>query len=85
MVPESVHVSMAELGHTNGCHQCLRPGRRGAQPPPASLGCVLSLLSKSFLPMDYALFYLVFLCWFPGSVSPCVGHFREDFPFLEVL
>ena len=58
------------------------PGR-WAQLAPASLGQALSLVSESFLPTDYALFYLVFLCWFLDQVSLCMGPLGAGFP--EVL
>ena len=59
MAPAIICISMAELGHKNGGHQCQSPG--GTQLPPASPGGTPSLVSQSLLPMDYALFYLVFL------------------------
>ena len=87
MVPTSVCVicvSADELGHNNGCHQCLSPWE-WAQPPPTCPGCTVSLVSESLLPMDYAVSYLVFLCCFLGQPSLCMGPFKADFPFSKVL
>ena len=47
---------------------------------PAFMGCDLSLIIESILPIDYALFYLMFLCWFLGQVSLCMHLLRAGFP-----
>ena len=74
--PASVCVSTAELGHKNGCHQCLSPWG-WPKPPPASPGYALSLVSESLLPIEYTLFYL---CWFQDRLS-LFGPFKSRFSF----
>ena len=81
MAPASTSISTAEWADKNGCCQWLILQGQ-FQLPLASLRGTPSLVSVSPLPMDYVLFYLVFLCWFLNRLSLCMSPLRVGFPFL---